>query len=228
MVRFDIDDGERTEHWYLQIRKGDVTVSHDGPEADCVISADIATFDAILTGRMNAMAAVLRGAVDDRGQGRPADGAAAALPRDDRGAGQTSGRLREEGSHERRRSRSSTATRSSSATTRRHRGVADRPDRAVLLRHPVPLEVGAHRQRPAAQPAVGRRPAVLRDPVLPGAGHRDRLHRRQAVGHPPARRRRRLPRGAHDPQPRREGRSTWRCASRRPPTSPTCSRSRTP
>ena len=47
-VRFDIADGERTEHWYLHIRKGDVTVSHDDAEADCVISADIATFDAIL------------------------------------------------------------------------------------------------------------------------------------------------------------------------------------
>jgi putative sterol carrier protein len=68
VVRFDIDDGERTEHWYLQIRKGDVTVSHEGPEAQCVISADIATFDAILTGKMNAMAAVLRGAVTIEGK----------------------------------------------------------------------------------------------------------------------------------------------------------------
>ena len=68
VVRFDIDDGERTEHWHLQIRKGDITVSHEGPEADCVIRADIATFDAILTGRMNAMAAVLRGAVTIEGK----------------------------------------------------------------------------------------------------------------------------------------------------------------
>ena len=64
--------------------------------------------------------------------------------------------------------------------------------------------MGAHDRRPAPQPAVGGRPAVLRDPVLPGAGHRDGLHRRQDVGHPPARRRRRLPRGALDPQPRRK------------------------
>ena len=47
-----------------------------------------------------------------------------------------------------------------------------RPDRAVLLRHPVPVAVGADGQRRAAQRAVHRRPAVLRDPVLPGAGHR--------------------------------------------------------
>ena len=42
------------------------TVSHKDAEADCVISADIATFDAILSGKMNAMAAVLRGAVTSR------------------------------------------------------------------------------------------------------------------------------------------------------------------
>jgi putative sterol carrier protein len=68
VVRFDIADGERTEHWYLRIRKGDVDVSRKGPEPDCVMSADIATFDAILAGRMNAMAAVLRGALRIEGK----------------------------------------------------------------------------------------------------------------------------------------------------------------
>lgn len=67
-VRFDITDGERTEHWYVQIRKGDVTVSHDAGEAECVISADIRTFDEILAGKMNAMAAVLRGALTIEGK----------------------------------------------------------------------------------------------------------------------------------------------------------------
>ena len=67
-VRFDIADGERTEHWYLRIRKGDVAVSHEDGEADCVLSADIGTFDEILSGRMNAMAAVLRGAVRMEGK----------------------------------------------------------------------------------------------------------------------------------------------------------------
>ena len=70
VVRVDLVDGERTEHWYLAIRKGDVTVSHKGPEPDCVVSADLATFDAIVDGDMNAMAAVLRGAVDVRGEFR--------------------------------------------------------------------------------------------------------------------------------------------------------------
>ena len=54
---------------------------------------------------------------------------------------------------------------------RRHRGVADRPDRAVLVRHALPVALGADRRRPAAERAVDRRPPVLRDAVLPRAGH---------------------------------------------------------
>ncbi len=43
-------------------------MSHDDAGADCVISADIGTFDEIISGRMNAMAAVLRGAVGITGK----------------------------------------------------------------------------------------------------------------------------------------------------------------
>ena len=89
---------------------------------------------------------------------------------------------------------------------RRHRGLAHRSDWAVLVRHEVPLQVGPDRERPAPQPPLGGRPPVLRDPVLPRAGDGDRLHRRQAVGHPRARRGRRLPRGAHRDEPRRDAR----------------------
>ena len=56
--------------------------------------------------------------------------------------------------------------------------------------------------------ALDRRPAVLRDALLPRARHRHRLRRREALGDPPARGRRRLPRGADDPQPRRRSPST--------------------
>ena len=68
VVRFDITDGERLEHWYLRIRRGDVAVSRMGPEADCVLSTDIATFDAILSGELNAMDAALHGALDVKGR----------------------------------------------------------------------------------------------------------------------------------------------------------------
>ena len=68
VLRFDLVDGERTEHWYLDIHKGDVSVSHQGPEPDCTVSTELATFEAIVSGKMNAMAAMLRGAVAIQGR----------------------------------------------------------------------------------------------------------------------------------------------------------------
>ena len=67
-ILFDLEDGERTEHWYVTIKKGDVAVSHKGDVADCVLRTDLATFDAIMSGRMNAMACILRGLVDVEGK----------------------------------------------------------------------------------------------------------------------------------------------------------------
>ena len=55
---------------------------------------------------------------------------------------------------------------------RGHRGLGDRPDRPVLVRYALPLALGADRQRGAADRAVDRRSAVLRDPVLPHPGRR--------------------------------------------------------
>jgi hypothetical protein len=110
----------------------------------------------------------------------------------------------------------------------RHRGLADRPDGPVLVRHTLSVEVGADRERERLNCAVHRRPPVLRGPVLPRARHRHRLRRRQAVGDPTAGGGQRLPRAAVDPQPRQAPPSTSRCGSTPTPTSPTCSRSRTP
>ena len=80
------------------------------------------------------------------------------------------------------------------------------PTGLFSVRHPLPLEVGAHRRRRASEPAFGRRPAVLRVAFLPRSRDRNRLRGRQAVGDPAPRGRRRVPRGADDPQPRREAR----------------------
>jgi len=68
LVRCDLKDGDQIEHWYVTIRKGDVTVSREGGEADCVLTADKVTFDAIASGQMNAMAALLRGALSAQGK----------------------------------------------------------------------------------------------------------------------------------------------------------------
>jgi hypothetical protein len=60
-VRFDLVDGRRVEHWYVSIDQGDVTVSHENADADTVLRTDRSLFDRIVSGRTNAMAAVLRG-----------------------------------------------------------------------------------------------------------------------------------------------------------------------
>jgi len=63
VVRLDVDDEGRVDSWYLTITRGKLAVSHEGGKADCVITGDLATFDAILSGKANAMAALLRGAL---------------------------------------------------------------------------------------------------------------------------------------------------------------------
>jgi putative sterol carrier protein len=62
-VRFDVVEGELVDHWLVKIDKGVLAVSRaDGP-ADCAITGEKELFDRLATGRTNAMAAVLRGAV---------------------------------------------------------------------------------------------------------------------------------------------------------------------
>ena len=67
-VRFDLTDGKRKARWFVEMEKGDVAVSHKNAKADCVVRADKTLFDGIASGRENAMAAVLRGAVGIEGQ----------------------------------------------------------------------------------------------------------------------------------------------------------------
>lgn len=60
-IRFDLDDGESVEHWSVTIAEGDVEVSHSRARADAVVRLDKSTFDGMISGRVNAMAATLRG-----------------------------------------------------------------------------------------------------------------------------------------------------------------------
>jgi len=60
-LRFDLVDGERVEHWYLAIKNGDIAVSHQDAEADAVVRTSKVLFESITAGRVNAMAAALRG-----------------------------------------------------------------------------------------------------------------------------------------------------------------------
>ena len=63
-VRFDLVDGGGTaDRWLVAVDKGDVTVGHEGGQADCTIRAERALFERLCRGEENVMAAVLRGAL---------------------------------------------------------------------------------------------------------------------------------------------------------------------
>jgi putative sterol carrier protein len=69
-ARFDIVDGKRTERWLLTIDKGDIRVSRGNAGADCILRAERALFDRAADGKLNLLAAVLRGEVEVRGDPR--------------------------------------------------------------------------------------------------------------------------------------------------------------
>ena len=60
--RFEVT-GKRPERWFVEVKKGDLAVSHRNAKADCTVRADRQVFDAIMSGRANALAAMLRGAI---------------------------------------------------------------------------------------------------------------------------------------------------------------------
>jgi hypothetical protein len=61
-VRWDVLDGDRIEHRLVRIDHGDVRVAVSDEPADCVIIAERAVCDDVVTGRTSALAALLRGA----------------------------------------------------------------------------------------------------------------------------------------------------------------------
>ena len=62
-IRFDLHAGKRTEHWRVAIKKGVVRVSRGDEAADAVVASDRELFNRIVTGEVNATAAILRGTV---------------------------------------------------------------------------------------------------------------------------------------------------------------------
>ena len=61
-IRVDLmKNGRQHERWLLSIDKGDVDVSHKRGAADCTVRAPEELFDGIATGKVNALAALLRG-----------------------------------------------------------------------------------------------------------------------------------------------------------------------
>jgi putative sterol carrier protein len=67
-MRFDLATDGRTERWLVAVDRGDIAVSRRNAKADCVVRADRTLFEGLASGEMNAMAALLRGAISVEGE----------------------------------------------------------------------------------------------------------------------------------------------------------------
>ena len=66
-LRFDLEHPQGLDRWFVDLDHQDVSVSHRNEKADCVVRTDRDLFGAILEGRINAMAAMLRGLIGIEG-----------------------------------------------------------------------------------------------------------------------------------------------------------------
>ena len=66
-IRFELGRGKKTDRWFVAIDKGDVSVSRKNAAADGTVRATKELFDGLARGEVNAMAAVLRGALEFEG-----------------------------------------------------------------------------------------------------------------------------------------------------------------
>jgi putative sterol carrier protein len=66
-VRIELTQGGKTRSWRVTVASGEVTVASGAGKADTVIRADSDVFDRIAEGRVNAIAASLRGLVTVEG-----------------------------------------------------------------------------------------------------------------------------------------------------------------
>jgi hypothetical protein len=60
-IRFDVLDGKKVEPWHVSITRGEVAVTHSSGPADATVRIDRRHLEAMVTGRLNAQAAFLRG-----------------------------------------------------------------------------------------------------------------------------------------------------------------------
>jgi predicted lipid carrier protein YhbT len=66
-IRFDLADKGNVETWFVTVDHGHISVSRRRGKADALLAGDKGLFDAIVAGRENAMAALLRGAYRPEG-----------------------------------------------------------------------------------------------------------------------------------------------------------------
>jgi ubiquinone biosynthesis protein UbiJ len=67
VLRFDVADGAKRRRWLVTLDRGDIAVSRANLKADCSIRVDKAVFDCVASGRVNTVAAMLRGTIGAEG-----------------------------------------------------------------------------------------------------------------------------------------------------------------
>lgn len=67
VVRIDVDDSGRSERWFVAIDDGTIEVSKRNRAADSTIRLDRQLLDRIVTGKANAVTAMLRGEMSVQG-----------------------------------------------------------------------------------------------------------------------------------------------------------------
>jgi hypothetical protein len=70
-IRFDLLDGNETDHWWVGIDRGHVTICHEDRAAKTVSRQDRATMVDTIQGRVNPLTAFLRGDSGYTGEGEP-------------------------------------------------------------------------------------------------------------------------------------------------------------
>ncbi|MDG4829024.1 SCP2 sterol-binding domain-containing protein [Solwaraspora sp. WMMD1047] len=59
-VRFDLERGNETYHWFVAMENGTMVVSEEDRPADCVARTEIEVFDRIVTGEAHLIATLIR------------------------------------------------------------------------------------------------------------------------------------------------------------------------
>lgn len=70
VTQFEIVDGRIVRRWLIEVDEGKISVRKGSGAAACVVRADKAVFDKIAAGKLNAVAAVLRGDLAVKGDWR--------------------------------------------------------------------------------------------------------------------------------------------------------------
>jgi putative sterol carrier protein len=64
--KFEVFDGDRTDHWLVKVQGGYISVSRGDGEADFVMRAERTTLEHIIDGDFSSLAATIRGSLELR------------------------------------------------------------------------------------------------------------------------------------------------------------------